>query len=174
MVEIDNKELFYFKGQFTFESIGELLNQIKDEVELSELPITIYKRVLTVTIELLENIIRYNPKINFPEFKYACGSYFKMVRNADMITVYAGNPIKNEDVETLKKFLDMLNALSKDELRNLYRETLTNGQFTHQGGAGLGLMDILKASNGMLHYSFEDCNESYKFYHLHVNISTKN
>jgi len=59
-------------------------------------------------------------------------------------------------------------------LRNLYRETLTNGQFTHQGGAGLGLMDILKVSDGKLHFSFDDCSNNYKFYHLHVNISIKN
>lgn len=173
-METENKELFYFTGQFSFESIGDLLNQIKDEVELSEMPITVYKRVLTVTIELLENIIRYSPNIEMELIPEKCNPYFRMVRTSDKISVYAGNPILQEDAEKLSSLLKTLNELSKEELRNLYRETLTNGQFTHQGGAGLGLMDILKVSDGTLHFSFEECNEKYKLYHLNVNISTKN
>jgi len=173
-VKTENKELFFFNGQFTFESIGDLLNQIKDEVELSELPISIYKRVLTVTIEVLENIIRYSPNIDTESLPPNCDAYFKMERNEEKIIVYSGNPILIADVEPLSSFLSSINNLNKEELRNLYRETLTNGQFTHQGGAGLGLMDILKVSDGKLHFSFDDCSNNYKFYHLHVNISIKN
>ena len=173
-MERETKELFCYNGQFTFESIGDLLNRIKDEVELSELPIAIYKRVLTVTIELLENIIRYTPSLKEESFPDEYSSYFKMERNSESICIYAGNPIKNKDVEPLEAILNTLNEISKEELKTRYRETLTNGQFTHQGGAGLGLMDILKVSDGKLHFSFENCTANYKFYHLRVNISTKN
>ena len=62
------------------------------------------------------------------------------------------------------------NAMTKTELKSYYREQLSQGQFSHSGGAGLGFADILRKSREKITYSFESVNEDYSYFSLQVKI----
>jgi hypothetical protein len=81
------------------------------------------------------------------------------------------NPIRNNDVAYLKEKIDQVNGSSSDELRQLYRQTIMNGQFTDKGGAGLGLIEMVKISNNPLQYKFDAINEEYSLYNLIITFS---
>jgi hypothetical protein len=55
----------------------------------------------------------------------------------------------------------------------MYREVLSNGEFSHKGGAGLGIIDISIKSGSQLHYSFSQVNDNSSFYVFEVCINNK-
>ena len=48
-----------------------------------------------------------------------------------------------------------MNKHSKEELKELYKSTITNGEFTPKGGAGLGFIEIAKTTGSKLECAFE-------------------
>jgi uncharacterized protein YpuA (DUF1002 family) len=81
--------------------------------------------------------------------------------------------MKNEEVEKLKTRLDKVNSLSKDELRQFYREILDNNQISKKGGANLGMIDMARKSGEKLDYHFTKVNDQLTFFDLRVRVSKK-
>ena len=52
--------VLHFKGRLTFEKIGILLNDLKNKKGSFEINPVLYKKLLTLMIELLENILKYS------------------------------------------------------------------------------------------------------------------
>jgi hypothetical protein len=70
----------------------------------------------------------------------------------------------------LRNWLDQINAVSKDELRELYKKILNNEQFSEKGGGGLGFIDIARKSGQKLNYSFKAVNDNVSFFSFQINI----
>ena len=69
MQNVTNKEsILSHKGHLDFEVIGNLITRLKEEVDQLDIKINIYKKVLTIMIESLENIFKYND--HFENEKY--------------------------------------------------------------------------------------------------------
>jgi len=123
-------------------------------------------------IEALENISKYSDQ--FPckgdEKNGYCPSCY-INRNTSTIELITRNPVKNQDVETLRTRIDNVNNHDKEELKELYKSTITNGQFSPKGGAGLGFIEIAKTTGNKLEYSFEDMSKDYSLYTFRVFLS---
>ena len=78
--------------------------------------------------------------------------------------------IKNEKVKSLKQRLDRIKSLSKDELKELYKNILNHQEFTQKGGVGLGLIDMAKRTEGNMEYKFTKYNEEYSFFNLEIYV----
>ena len=61
--------------------------------------------------------------------------------------------IYNEKIGDLFKNIDHLNTLDKVGLKSVYLETLTNGQISKKGGAGLGVIIMAMKSKNKIVYS---------------------
>ena len=117
-----------------------------------------HKRVISVAIEMLQNIERH-------------GEAREVVFEVNGNTIVAGNAIKNENVPALNERLEQLNGLNKQELKNLYLEILTNSQFSDKGGAGLGLVTIARKSRDMS-WTFTPQGDDLSFFCLKVSVSS--
>jgi hypothetical protein len=62
------------------------------------------------------------------------------------------NLIDNNSIEKISKNIDHLNTLERPELKALYLETLTNGQISKKGGAGLGIIIMAMKSKNKIGY----------------------
>jgi len=117
-------------------------------------------------IESLENIYKYDDLINenyFPKFT--------IERQDNQFILTAGNPVDKKSIKMLKEKIDCVNKLDKQELRKLYRKTITDGRFSKKGGAGLGFIEMAKISGNKIQYRFEDINKNTSYYILEVKIS---
>ena len=85
--------------------------------------------------------------------------------------IITGNYIKVENVEMLKKRLDEINLLSKDELKDYYKAVLNNGEMSAKGGGGLGMIDIARKTGQKLNYSFMPVDDVYSFFSLNIKIA---
>ena len=88
---------------------------------------------------------------------YAIRSYYE-------IRLETTNPIHNSDIDLLKKKIDRVNNKTREELKALYRDTITNGHFSPKGGAGLGFIEMAKTSGNNLEYSFRKISGEFSVY----------
>ncbi|MGC8824677.1 MAG: SiaB family protein kinase [Bacteroidales bacterium] len=163
-----------YQGQLNFEIIGHLLNALKEETDARDIPLAHYKKILSVMIEILENVFKYNE--HFEKASYLFPDHapmFYIEHTHDGYILVSGNPILNKDIEKLQKHIDHINALDKEGLRQLFRSTLTNGEFSSKGGAGLGFIEMAKVSGEKIAYSFTPIDETYSYYTCKILISNK-
>lgn len=167
-----NEIIIHYKGLLNFDVIAHLLNSLKDETDARNIPISHYKKILSVMIEILENIFKYNE--NFEHNNELFPLYypnFTIEHNSEGYLISASNPILNKDIEKLSRHIDKINSLDKEGLRQLFRTTLTNGQFSSKGGAGLGFIEMAKISGDKIQYSFTEINQTFSYYTCIVFIS---
>ena len=160
-----------YQGIFNFEVIGHLLNSLKDVTEHRNISLAHYKKILSVMIEALENVFKYNEFFEneselFPEYYPVFN--LEAIDNCYFLTT--GNPILNKDICRLEEHIKRINLLDKEGLRQMFRNTLTNGQFSSKGGAGLGFIEMAKVSGEKLQISFSPINDTFSYYSFKVSI----
>ena len=135
------------------------------------IPIGTYKRILLVMIEALENIMKHSRKpACIAETGQDSVSTLSIMREGNMFSLCSSNILDNSAMPVLQKKLDHLNSLSKQEVKDLYKDTITNGEFTNTGGAGLGLIEIAKISGNKIGYEFRPLHETCSIFTLQVKI----
>jgi hypothetical protein len=163
--------LIDFNGIVHYETIGELIHQFKIHVHNLGIHIGTYKKVLLVMIETLENIMKYGPALavaNTAGFPFMPA--FSVVREGERFAVQATNALKQDEVPELEKRLAYLNTLTAEEIKELYKATITNGMFSHKGGAGLGLIEMAKISGNRIDYTFDPIDDTYSVFRMRVVI----
>lgn len=152
-------------GLLTFSSIDTLLTQFKIVSQEYDIKFSVYKKIITVMIESLENICKYTDV--YESFVRDNAHYlptFEIRMNSRNIKLITSNPVKNDDVERLKCKIEMVNNKDREELKQLYVQTITNGKFSVKGGAGLGFIEMAKTSGNNLKYTFQGINENFSLY----------
>ncbi len=167
---MDDRELILeYNGHLTFSTIGRLLTLLKHKVAEKNIRTGVYKRLISVMIETLENIYKYSD--HYRNDAYINRNFtprFMLDRINGTYFIHASNPIKNSDASRLRERIDFINEKSAEELKILYRQTITNGKFTSKGGAGLGIIEMAKISGNKLTYTIEPINGQFSRYSLTV------
>ncbi|MBN1597309.1 MAG: SiaB family protein kinase [Bacteroidales bacterium] len=149
----------------SFDTISDLIHSLKEQMKLRKVRSGIYKKILTVMIESLENVIRYTE--HFENNKYILENYppeLQISFDYDEYIIETANPILNDDIPELDEKLKLLNNLDKKEIKALYKNTITDGKFTEKGGAGLGIIEMAKIADNKIEYSFSAINEMFSYF----------
>jgi len=120
-------------------------------------------------VESIQNITRHQ---DFSDDELAETAFFVIQKNGTFFYITTGNTIDIENIEPLKEKLENLNNLSKAELTQTYLEILNDGQISSKGGAGLGLIEIVRKSGNKLFYDFKHVSDTKAFIYLHTFIET--
>jgi Family of unknown function (DUF6272) len=169
---MDNREIILeYTGHLTFSTIGRLLTMLKYKMVEKGIKVGIYKRILSVMIEALENIYKNSDQYSNDSFILKNHiPTFSLERENGLYSIKVSNPIHNALVDKLKEKIDRVNSKTPEELKIFYRHTISNGHFTPKGGAGLGIIEMSKISGNPLVYSFDKINEEYSIYSLQINF----
>ena len=168
----EKEEILNYSGPLRYDTIGELINKLKNKVSSISIKLVVYKKLLLVMIESLENILKYNE--NFDANSYIRTNFtqkFKIKKNNEKYFLTSTNVVFNSDIPKLKNKINQVNNLDSEGLKELYKSTITDGQFTRKGGAGLGFIEMAKISTEKIQYEFETINDEYSFYELTVIIN---
>ena len=159
-------------GLLSFSSIDTLLARFKYVSQEYDIRFRVYKKIITVMIESLENVWKYKDVYEpFVDQQKEYLPTFNIIMNAEKIQLVTSNPVRNEDIEVLKKKIDIVNNKDREALKDLYVKTITNGKFSEKGGAGLGFIEMAKTSGNNLEYSFKPINDQYSLYTFVVTFS---
>jgi hypothetical protein len=172
MISNNKKELILdHRGTLKYDTIGELINNLKKTVSRFKIKLGIYKKLLLVMIESLENILKYNENFDInSNIRTKYTPEFKIEKDDEKYFLTSVNVIFNKDIPVLENKINHVNTLDSEGLKKLYKSTITNGRFTHKGGAGLGFIEMAKISTEKIQYSFKKIDDDYSVYRLCVII----
>lgn len=166
-----NHIMLSFKGDITSELLTSILQIMESKMDnLQEEP-KIKKKVYNVLVECLQNLY-HHMEDETPVFNDRARSAIFMIGKVDgQYNIITGNYIRVENVGLLKGRLDDINALTKEELKDYYKEVLNNGEMSMKGGGGLGMIDIARKTGQKLNYNFMPVDDRYSFFSLNIKIA---
>ncbi len=163
----------FYTGPISVDLIDAILDTVYKKLEKKESNVTLRKKVYGVANEALQNLANH-----IESFSSTANEVTYELQECNFVVMYDGNKysvstsnfITNKKVQLLDMWLTEINRAGKDGLNDLYNQILKNKQFSHKGGAGLGMVDIAKKSDGTLVFSFEKVDDRYSIFNLTVNI----
>jgi hypothetical protein len=132
----------------------------------------IKKKVFNVLVECLQNLFHHiDEDIDDKSTEFnERNSLFMIAKANTCYTITTGNYMKTSEVALLQDKLDLINSLSKEELKDFYKQVLNEGTMSVKGTAGLGMIDIARKSGQKLEYCFNPINDGLTFFSLSVKI----
>jgi hypothetical protein len=125
------------------ESINANLLSLIQELSKNSVPSkTMVKQTIMSSIELLDNALRHGVSQDIS---------IKLELLADGVQITVCNDAKLPDILRLQEIVRGLLRMTKPELNALYLSKLKEGVMSDKGGAGLGIIQVIK--NGAKHFS---------------------
>lgn len=162
-----------YNGSITPVLISEALDSIEKSLNLKNENNRVRKKVYNVFVECLQNLYHH---VDFPpetapvEMKENYGVII-LSKDGSFYRISTGNFIRKDRLTLIKDRIDQVNSLSDEEIRILYRDILSNDEFSDKGGGGLGILDIVRKTGNKLEYYFHQFDDEYLFFSLDVYIS---
>lgn len=163
-----DQPLVSFTGELNADLITSLVETTEKKIiEIDPENSKLVKTAVHVAVESLQNIFHHSTsnESGAPRF-----SLFSIYKTTNGIFILAGNYLIADKLQIVKDRIDQINALSRDELKTLYKLILNNQDFSEKGGGGLGLIDISRKTGTPLEYYFVELNENLYFYVLKISI----
>ncbi|MFY0628130.1 MAG: SiaB family protein kinase [Reichenbachiella sp.] len=167
--------LLLYKGAVTFDLVTSVIETLDRKISMIETDKKVQKLFYSAAVEVVHNLYHHMDEIK---------GQFKNISEHDaksgMITVLAkekyyniltGNFIPTENTYSLKEKIDEVNSTDKNGLRTLYKETLSNGQFSEKGTAGLGLIQLARKTGEKLNFKFDKVNGQYSYFTFQIKIN---
>jgi hypothetical protein len=163
-----------------FFCLGTIPGQLKETIETAfndylsngQIDKNKYVTAFRIIVEMIQNINNYcKMKSNSCGRKIMGSSYILIEEYKGDFRISTGNLVENSDVGRLKKKLDQVHGLTKDELKKLYCEEIRKPFSKESNGAGLGFIDIARNSSEPLLSSFEKEDENFTFFTLKITVN---
>jgi len=148
-------------------SLGEALRR-KLEQDATDRNLT--RRVFSVFVEQVQNIIRYSDDAHGPDDDAARSGIVTVGKEDGRFFVICANVIDAARAPRLRQRLAEIAALSPDELKALYRQKLKEDPDVDSKGATLGLIEIARRASAPIEYDFFEIDAQTTFYGLKVFI----
>ncbi len=168
-----NNIMLSFKGDITSELLTSILQIMESKLDNMQEEPKVKRKVYNVLVECLQNLYHHMDEVDQSDATSDSGrsAIFMIGRVDNQYNIITGNYIKVDNVEILRGRIDKINSLSKDELKEYYKEVLNNGEMSQKGGGGLGFIDIARKSGEKLSYNFLNVDNKYSFFSLNIKIA---
>jgi len=124
----------------------------------------IIKRAFSILIEGLQNIRLHASK---DDFGRQLGFLF-LFKSKQSYKIVLGNILLNDEVDALVAYLEKINHLEKEDLKEMYFKILTEGYLSQSGSAGLGFLLVRMKSENPLHFSIEPMDEKKSLFNIEI------
>lgn len=167
---IHNGFSMVYLGEFSSEITGMFTAMTESNMAKQSEEKSLKKRVFHVMVEVLQNLNKHSDEL---QGDAAGNGLFIVGKKDDIYYIITSNKVSRERKISLEQAIIQVNNASHEELKQMYLKQIKEGKLSSKGGAGLGLIDIARKT-GKLNYQFIDMDESYFFFILQVEISSKN
>ena len=164
---MNDRLMFVYRGAVTSENSVPLLRLLETEMENSDFGFVGRKRLFMFVLESLQNVSRHSNQNQHTNMSLVVYS-----KTDNGYTVTTGNVLPGSNVNDLRQKLVELNNMEIQEIRNLYRQILSNAEFSNRGGAGLGLIEMAKKSGNKLDYDFVTLDNKYSYFILSKTVDS--
>ena len=161
-----------FRGPISFETMEQLLNELKCAPAFNELRKPVRKRLYGTVVESIDNIYKYAAYNQIDSQGNSRTPLLVVKKQDNIFTVSVGNLVLNSLVDSLRIKLDRVNQLDTEELKTLYEEVINKESGEADTGAGLGLITMALRTDVDIKYSFDPVDAGYSFFTMKIDINT--
>lgn len=151
----------------------DLVNTISNDMEMFMLNSSdkkgTVKRMFSILVEGLQNIRLHGEK---GEDGHQT-SFFAVDQGSDTYKIALGNLIHSKHNHNIESRIRDINRMTREEIKALYMEILTNGIISKKGGAGLGFITMAMKSDKNLDYFFDKINDELSCFTLIITLGRK-
>jgi len=158
-----------YKGPLDFEVIDSLLKKLKKSREFKEMNRITGKRVYSVVVECLENILKH-AELELSE-NPATNPHITVRKKNEKIIVNAGNPVAGDVKEDIIQRLDSLNNSDEQTLKSLYENKIRSELLYDEKCAGLGFIQMALKSGNKLVYNFNPLSNGYLYFEIEITLN---
>jgi hypothetical protein len=155
-----------YHGNFDQDMIKSVLGMTERKLNQEKVDEHVKKRMFNVMIEGLQNIAKHQRLRKDQLYPFLLIS--KDEQNYHILT---GNYIMNDKIELVSSRIDKVNSLTKDELKEYYKQARLKSVISDVGGAGLGFIDMARKSGNKINYKFYSSDEDTSLFLLHNTIT---
>ena len=127
------------------------------------------KRMFSILVEGLQNIRLHGEKGKEGHQT----SFFAIDQGADFYKIALGNLIYTRHNKDIESRITEINKMTREEVKTLYMEVLTNGIISNKGGAGLGFITMAMKSSNNLDCFFDEINNELSCFTLIITLDRK-
>lgn len=157
-----------YLGEFNHQIMKMFTSMTESSMAKNDEEKSVKKKVFHVMVEILQNMTKHSDE--YKEEEQIGNGLFIVGRKEDAYSIITANKITKDNIDDLRKSIDHINSLDKEELKNLYKKQMRFGMLSDKGGAGLGLIDIARKTGEKLTYQFLPLDDEYYFFLLQVRV----
>lgn len=153
-----------YLSQELMTGIGEILrSKLKQEEDSS-----VVLKVFAIFVEHAQNIIRYSAEQLISDNKQQPlgGGILVIGKQDGHYYVSCGNSIQNTKIPNLREQLLKLQKMTKEELKQYYKEQRRKEAPQDSKGAGLGFIELARKSEKPFEFSFDPIDEQFSFFSI--------
>ncbi len=162
--------IFGYRGFLTNDLISSILTLTESRLKDLPAPFKKKKSIINIIIEGLQNILYHGESV---EENGIMGHHciFLMGQRTNEYFIQFGNFISNSEVAALRSKLSYFNSLKQEQVQQLYLDILDKGDVSDKGGAGLGILRVIRDSDRTMDFTFIPVDERQSFYCMEIKIS---
>lgn len=156
--------IFSFAGYLSEDMLTTLGQALKARMAVAETDANVAKRVFSVFVEQVQNIIRYSSErvsADQPRVEMSSG-IVSVGHGADGFFVVCGNVVEAAKVDDLRERLEQLSKMDRDQIKAYYREKLREPPESESQGASIGLIEIARRSSAPIDFDIAWTDEDHK------------
>jgi len=168
--------LFAYTGFVTEDLLYALGTAVKQQLELKKTEGKVVRRVFSVFVEQVQNVIRYSNEqewLREPQAARLSAGVIMLGHDFDegdkdnsRFFVICGNAVSNAEADNLRSRLESIAGMDGEALRKHYRTKLREEPDPHSEGATIGLLEIARRVTRPLEYDFLELDKNRSFFVL--------
>jgi anti-sigma regulatory factor (Ser/Thr protein kinase) len=169
----DEKTSLTYFGVFNDRITAMLIDLAEEFVSKQKGLNKLSKRTSFLIAESFQNVVRHGLVEKSKESGLiSAKDFYQISVLTDRIVISSANLIKKSDARELEQFIDNVNALSADELKTLKRKLLKTSEMSAKGGAGLGIIEMVRKSGLPLKQNFIPLSDNFSLVVLSLEAIT--
>ena len=158
--------IFSFSGpisQSLLEGIGQTLKQ---KMSLEETSTNVIRKVFSIFVELMQNIINYSAQRVTSQEADQEISYGVLIvgKEEDQFYIISGNYIQEDQEAALQEKLAKIKSMDKEELKQYYKQQRRLQADDASKGAGLGFIEMARKATQPIEFDIARMENGYSFF----------
>ncbi|XOV91690.1 MAG: SiaB family protein kinase [Bacteroidota bacterium] len=167
----DNNIILMYKGILTFDLLSAIIGSVERRITEFETERRIQKKFYSILTECIQNVYYHLEEAEVKDASIDSESVLILISaKPKYYSIKTCNNIPVANVKSLSDKIDQINGVTKEELKELYREVLSNEEFSSKNTAGIGLMEIARKTDYKLEYNFEKINDEYSYFNFEIRL----
>lgn len=152
----DARLVFTYRGPFqdslTERIIGISENTLENQDELAR----VNRKVSFLIVECFQNVLKHGEHAVLEDGTTGDRGLFGFKSFPSSFYINSINPVPLNEKSKIQEHVDLVNSLSRQELKELYKQQIQTNSLSDKGGAGLGLIELARKSGQPIRYAFDD------------------